>query len=47
MTAPLEMSHCSRCRDNAEFEEDEYGTWVSVCCGATAVPVDLEPDDVA
>jgi hypothetical protein len=43
--APLEYGYCSRCRDNAEFELDEAGNWLSVCCTAPAIPVDMEPDD--
>jgi len=39
--APNEYSHCSKCRENAEFVWDEYEKdWLSECCGATAVPVD-------
>lgn len=41
MSAPREYSHCSRCRDNAEFVWDpEEKDWLSECCGAPAVPVD-------
>ena len=42
--APLEYQFCSRCRDNAEFEQVE-GEWLSVCCTARPMPVDVEPDD--
>lgn len=40
--APVELAFCSRCRDNAVFEWDELEGWVSVCCTATAIPVDQE-----
>jgi hypothetical protein len=38
--APLEYTHCSRCRDNAEFAWDALEGWISICCGARPVPVD-------
>lgn len=44
---PAEYAFCSRCRDNAVFVRDEYGDWVSECCGWPAMPVDVEPDDFA
>lgn len=39
---PVEYGYCSRCRDNAEFEYDEVEGWVSVCCTARPLPVDVE-----
>ena len=43
MVAPPELQHCAKCRDNAVFEQDEDGTWLSTCCWAHAIPVDA-PD---
>ena len=42
--APLEYSHCSRCKEAVDFLWDDYEKdWLSECCGAPAVPVDMEP----
>lgn len=39
-----ELDFCSRCRDHAEFELDENEGWLSLCCSAKAIPVDVEAD---
>lgn len=39
---PAELHFCSRCRDNAEFTLDPNYGWLSVCCDARAIPVDVE-----
>lgn len=39
---PPEDSHCSKCRDNTIFEFKD-GEWLSVCCVAKPIPVDVEP----
>jgi len=44
--APLEYQFCAYCRDHAEFERAEDGTWLSVCCGARPMPVDIEAPDL-
>lgn len=41
---PAEYAFCSRCRDNAVFVRDEYGDWVSECCGWPAIAVDAIAD---
>lgn len=41
---PAECSHCSRCKANAAFVWDPYEKeWMSECCWAPAIPVDMEP----
>ena len=45
-----EIDFCSRCRDHTTFEhEDEdgedLGEWLSVCCSAPGINVDVEPND--
>ena len=43
---PLEYTHCSHCRDNATFEwSEEEKDFMSVCCWARPIPVDVEPRD--
>lgn len=43
--APLEYSHCSRCKEPVDFVWDaEEKDWLSECCGAPAVPVDNHCD---
>lgn len=40
---PVEFAYCARCRDNAEFEwSEEEGEFLSVCCTARPMPVDIE-----
>lgn len=42
---PNECSHCSQCRAAVSFSWDPVEKeWMSDCCGARAVAVDLEPD---
>ena len=37
---------CSRCKDNTGFEQDpDTLEWLSVCCSAPAVDVDVYADD--
>lgn len=45
MNAPHELTHCSQCRDNAEFYYVVGEGWLSLCCSARAIPVDVEPPD--
>ena len=45
MEQPLEYQFCSHCRDHAVFEEDEQEGWMSVCCFAKPIDVDVELDD--
>lgn len=35
-----ELDFCSRCKEHTDFELDEDGSWVSVCCSASPIPVD-------
>lgn len=42
-----EVEICSRCHEHTAFTRDEDdGDWQSVCCGAQAISVDVEPDDL-
>lgn len=41
---PPEVEICSRCHDHTTFEEED-GEWLSVCCGAPPIKVDVEPPD--
>lgn len=43
---PPELDFCSRCKEHAEFEKDDDGRWLSTCCAARPVPVDVEEDDL-
>jgi hypothetical protein len=38
---PPELDFCSRCREHADFELED-GRWLSTCCGALPVSVDVE-----
>lgn len=42
---PLEYVFCSHCHEHTVFEQDEDGDWLSVCCYARPMPVDVELDD--
>lgn len=43
---PPEYDFCAYCREHAVFEQDEdTGEWLSTCCGARPMPVDVEFDD--
>jgi len=33
----LDSDFCSKCHEHTEFEQDEAGEWLSVCCAARAV----------
>jgi len=45
---PPEFAYCARCRDNAEFAWNaEEGEFLSVCCTARPLPLDVEPPDEA
>lgn len=37
-----ELDFCSSCREHTDFERDSGGAWVSICCGAGPVAVDVE-----
>lgn len=41
-----EIEICTRCKDNTAFEQDEYGDWLSVCCGAGPFHISVERDDL-
>ncbi len=46
---PAEAVFCGCCREHAEFTleliTDDVYDWLSTCCGARPVPVDIEPRD--
>lgn len=36
-TRPPDLDFCSRCHEHTDFECDEVGDWLSVCCSAQPV----------
>jgi len=41
-----EVERCSRCGENSSFTMNDEWEWTSDCCGAKAIPVDVEPRDM-
>lgn len=42
---PPELDFCARCREHAHFVWDEEEGFLSECCSAQAIPVDVDLED--